>query len=102
MRLKLTLRNESSQNPLHLTSLAPQTGWQSPPPHHLDADEAATCEITTASELAITMRYGTHHIGIHMGYGNLSVEPGDAKLEQQKLDGAIAELTLVLRSESAS
>lgn len=96
MRLKLTLRNESSQNPLHLSSLAPQGGWHAAPPHHLDADEAATCEITTASELAITMRYGTHHIGLHLGNGAFSFEPGDARVESQKLDGHTAELTLIL------
>jgi len=97
MQLKLTLRNESSQNPLHLTSLAPRDGWKSDPPHHLDANQARTCEIETTSELAITMRYGTHHIGIHLGNSTFSVEPGDAVIESQKLDGALAEITLVLR-----
>ncbi|WP_336079721.1 hypothetical protein [Thalassospira sp. CH_XMU1448-2] len=96
MRLKLTLRNESSQNPLHLSSLAPSSGWQTDPPHHLDIGDEATCEITTASELAITMRYGTHHIGLHLGNGAFSFEPGDARAEGQKLDGHTAELTLIL------
>lgn len=95
MRLKLTLRNESSQSPLHLSTLAPRTGWKIDPPHHLEVGDAATCEIETASELAITMRYGTHHIGLHLGNGAFSFEPGDAKVEGQKLDGHVAELTLV-------
>lgn len=96
MQLKLTLRNESSQSPLHLSSLAPSDGWQTDPPHHLEAGTSVTCEITTASELAITMRYGSHHIGLHLGNGTFSCEPGNAKVETQKLDGDIAELTLVL------
>jgi hypothetical protein len=96
MRLKLTLRNESSQSPLHLTSLAPRDGWKIDPPHHLDAGQSATCEITTASELAVTMRYGKHHIGLHVGNGAFSFEPGDAKVIDQKLDGNLAELALTL------
>lgn len=94
--LKLTLRNESSQSPLHLSSLAPKDGWISPPPHHLDSGDAASCAITTTSELAITLCYGTHHIGIHLGNGTFGCDPGDARVERQKLDGHSAELTLVL------
>jgi len=96
MRLKLTLCNESSQNPLHLTSLAPRDGWKIDPPHHLPVGKTATCEITTASELAITMHYGAHHIGLHLGDGTFRFEPGDATVKDQKLDGHLAELVLEL------
>ena len=68
MQLKLTLRNGNAKQALSLTSLAPQTGWDSAP----------------------------HHIGIRLGDGKLSIDPGDAMVEQQRLDGYGAEVTLVL------
>ena len=95
MNLKLTLQNTGTE-PLHLTSLAPQTGWKSAPPHHLAANNQIDCEIVAADELTITLRYGVHHIGLHFGNGKLHVEPGDSKLIRQKLDGHNAELTLAI------
>lgn len=95
MHLKLTLQNTGTQ-PLHLTSLAPQTGWKSAPSHHLEANSQTDCEIAAADELTITLRYGVHHIGLHLGNGKLHVEPGDSKVIQQKLDGHSAELTLTM------
>ncbi|WP_404423549.1 hypothetical protein [Thalassospira australica] len=93
MHLKLTLQNTGS-TPLHLTSLAPQSGWQSAPPHHLAPESTSICDIAAAGELAITLRYGTHHIGLHLDHGALHVDPGDATVSRQKLDGHSAEVTL--------
>ena len=95
MNLKLTLQNTGTE-PLHLTSLAPQAGWKSAPPHHLAANSQTDCEIVAADELTITLRYGVHHIGLHLGNGKLQVEPGDSKMVRQKLDGHSAELTLAM------
>lgn len=96
MQLKLTLRNGNTKQALSLTSLAPQTGWDSAPPHHLAGGDSATCTIETSDELAITLCYGPHHIGIRLGDGKLSIDPGDAMVEQQRLDGYGAEVALVL------
>lgn len=97
MRLKLTLHNENADEPIHLTSLAPQEGWVVPPPRHLPAGAVATCEISTADDLTVTLHYGSHHIGLHLGNGTFMVDPGDARVESQKLDGHRADLRLALR-----
>ena len=96
LRLKLTLRNENADNPLHLSGLAPKEGWKSPPPNRLEANETVVCEITTASILAITLNYGTCHIGIQLSDDSFSIEPGNARVDRQKLGGDLAEVSLTL------
>ncbi|HAI32186.1 MAG TPA: hypothetical protein DCM48_22135 [Thalassospira sp.] len=96
MRLKLTLWNENAETPLHLSALAPKDGWQSAPPNRIEAGESVVCEITAANTLAITLNYGTHHIGIHLSDDNFSIEPGDARVDRQKLGSGLAEVTLAL------
>ena len=96
MRLKLTLWNENAETPLHLSALAPKDGWQSAPPNRIEAGESVVCEITAANTLAITLNYGTHHIGIHLSEDNFSIEPGDARVDRQKLGSGLAEVTLAL------
>lgn len=97
MRLKLTLWNENAETPLHLSALAPKDGWQRPPPNRLEANETVVCEIITAHTLAITLNYGTCHIGIQLSDDSFSIEPGDARVERQKLGGNVAEVVLALR-----
>jgi hypothetical protein len=96
MRLKLTLWNENAETPLHLSALAPKDGWQSAPPNRIEAGETVVCQITAANTLAITLNYGTHHIGIHLSDENFSIEPGDARVDRQKLGSGLAEVTLAL------
>jgi hypothetical protein len=96
MRLKLTLWNENPDNALHLSALAPKDGWQSPPPNRIEAGETAVCEITAANTLAITLNYGTCHIGIHLSDDSFSIDPGTARLERQKLGSDLAEVVLAL------
>lgn len=96
MRLKLTLWNENAETPLHLSALAPKDGWQSAPPNRIEAGESVVCEITAANTLAITLNYSTHHIGIHLSDDNFSIEPGDARVDRQKLGSGLAEVTLAL------
>lgn len=97
IQLKLTLHNANDDNPLHLTSLAPQTGWDAAPPHHLKAGGTATCTLETANEVAITLHYGSHHIGINLRNEALNIDPGDAVVSQQQLDGHCAEVTLTMK-----
>ena len=95
IRLKLTLRNDSD-SPLHLSGLAPKEGWQSAPPNRLEANETVVCEIITGHTLAITLNYGTYHIGLQLSDDSFSIEPGDARVERQKLGGNVAEVVLAL------
>ncbi|MCC9621200.1 hypothetical protein LPB41_05795 [Thalassospira sp. MA62] len=99
MELRLTLLNALPDQDLYLTSLAPQDGWQTPPPRQLAGGESATSVIASAGELAITLRYGTHHIGIHLGNGSFSIDPGHDAITRQKLDGDIAEVSITLKQD---
>jgi len=96
MRLKLTLWNENAETPLHLSAIAPKDGWQSAPPNRIEAGESVVCEITAANTLAITLNYGTCHVGIHLDADNFSIEPGTARVDRQKLGSGLAEVTLTL------
>ncbi|KXJ53823.1 MAG: hypothetical protein AXW12_13580 [Thalassospira sp. Nap_22] len=96
LRLKLTLWNENAETPLHLSALAPKDGWQSAPPNRIEAGETVVCEITAANTLAITLNYSTHHIGLQLSDDSFSIEPGDARVELQKLGGNVAEVVLAL------
>ncbi|BDW90952.1 hypothetical protein [Thalassospira tepidiphila] len=96
MRLKLTLWNENAETPLHLSALAPKDGWQSAPLNRIEAGESVVCEITAANTLAITLNYGTCHIGIHLDDDSFSIEPGTARVDRQKLGSGLAEVTLAL------
>ncbi|WP_168173692.1 hypothetical protein [Thalassospira sp. TSL5-1] len=46
--------------------------------------------------LAITLHYGSWHIGISLGNGKLDVEPGLAEIEYQAISGHQADITLRL------
>ncbi|PKR54671.1 hypothetical protein [Thalassospira marina] len=96
MSLVLTLENRNASTSLHLTSLAPQTGWQSPPPRHLEPGTRQTCCIETTDEITVTMHYGNCHIGLHMGNGIVDIEPGLAEIKHQAMSGNRAEITLKL------
>ncbi|RCK53960.1 hypothetical protein TH25_00910 [Thalassospira profundimaris] len=96
MTLMLTLENRHATTPLHLTSLAPQEGWQTPPPRHLAPGTRQTCRIDTSDRLAITLHYGSWHIGISLENGKLEVEPGLAEIEYQAISGHQADITLRL------
>jgi hypothetical protein len=96
IRLELSLYNENSDQALHLSGLAPKHGWQRPPPNRIKPGETVVCEITTADTLAITLNYGTCHIGLHLSEDNFSIDPGEARVQRQKLDGDLAEVMLIL------
>ena len=96
MTLMLTLENRNATTPLHLTSLAPQDGWITPPPRHLEPGSRQTCRIETTGILAITLHYGTWHIGLSLGNGGLDIEPGLAEIEYQAISGQQADVTLRL------
>lgn len=102
MQLKLTLRNGTPDQTLRLTRLAPQDGWRVPPPHQIAAGDIARCEIDATGELAITLQYGRHHIGVYLDDGEFAITPGDASVDAQKLDGNIAEVSLTLPGATSS
>ncbi|MDP2699245.1 hypothetical protein [Thalassospira sp.] len=96
LHLKLILQNDSN-DPLSLTALAPQDGWQDAPPRHLAPGDVVPCYIIANDELAITLHYGAHHVELHLGDGTVRVDPGNTILTGQKLDGQNAEITLAFR-----